>query len=420
MAATRALATLAKEPVPEAVARAYGLEALEFGRDYLIPKPFDGRVLLWVASAVAEAAIRTGVARQEIDLTTYRDALEARLGRAREVMRGIVHKAARDPKRVVFPEATHERILRAVEAVLDEGIARPILVGDPQRIAIAAGRAAVDLDWDRVEVADPAEHPRRDDYIEAYYRARHRKGITRAEAEARLARPICFAAAMVNAGDADALIAGQEMHYPEALRPCLETVGVDPASTYIAGLYMMVLEQDLLFFADTTVNIEPDTEILAEIARLAAGFVKNLGIEPKVAMLSFSNFGSARHPRSRVVADATRIVKDRSPDLIVDGEMQADTAVVPDILRRLYPFSELQDRANVLIFPNLDAANIAYKLLARLGHAEAIGPVLLGMARPIHILQRGCDVSDIVNLTAIAVVDAQKRIADQRVLDLGA
>jgi malate dehydrogenase (oxaloacetate-decarboxylating)(NADP+) len=278
----------------------------------------------------------------------------------------------------------------------------------------------VDLDWDRVEIADPAQHARRDAYVEAYYRARLRKGITRAEAEARLSRPIYFAAAMVHAGDADALIAGQEMHYPEALRPCLETVGVHPGANHIAGLYMMVLEQDLLFFADTTVNIEPDAEILADVATLAAGFVRNLGIEPKVAMLSFSNFGSARHPRSRMVADAVRLVKGRMPGLVADGEMQADTAVVPEILRRLYPFSELQDRANVLIFPDLDAANIAYKLLARLGHAEAIGPVLLGMAKPVHVLQRGCDVSEIVNLTAIAVVDAQMRFAEklQGALDL--
>jgi malate dehydrogenase (oxaloacetate-decarboxylating)(NADP+) len=415
MAATHALAALAKEPVPEDVARAYGVSKLGFGRDYLLPKPIDSRILLWEAPAVAKAAMDSGVARIEIDLDEYRNQLESRLGRARAVTRSIVIKAQHAPQlqRIVFPEATDDRILHAARTCLEDRIARPILVGNPQKITRAAARYGVELDMTEVEIVAPTEHPRREDYIEQFYRERQRKGITRAEAEERLEKPIYFAAMMLRAGDADGLIAGEEMHYPEALRPCLETVGVNPAVHQIAGLYMMVLENDVMFFADTTVNIVPDAEALAETAILAARFAQRIGVEPRVAMISFSNFGSARHPESNKVARAVQIVKARSPELVVDGEMQADTAVVPEILRKRYPFSRLQERANVLVFPDLNAANAAYKLLARIGGATAIGPILLGMKKPVHILQRGSDVRDIVNLTAIAVVDALERQAEE-------
>ncbi|UCC71774.1 MAG: NADP-dependent malic enzyme [Gemmatimonadota bacterium] len=415
MAATHALAELAKEPVPEEVARAYGVKKLTFGRDYLIPKPIDPRVLLWEAPAVAKAAMESGSARIEIDLDEYRNELEARLGRAREVTRNIVVKAQHAPQlqRIVFPEATDDRILHAARTCLEEQVAQPILVGNPDRIKRAVERYAIEIDLQKAEIVDPTEHPRREEYVDHFYKVRQRKGITRAEAAEYLEKPIYFAAMMLRMGDADGLIAGEEMHYPEALRPCLETVGVSPAVHHIAGLYMMVLEKDVMFFADTTVNITPDSQTLAETAILAARFAQRMGVDPRVAMISFSNFGSTRHPDSIKVAKAVEIVKQRCPDLVVDGEMQADTAVVPEILKSRYPFSQLQSRANVLVFPDLGAANAAYKLMARIGGATAIGPILLGMPKPVHILQRGSDVSDIVNLTAIAVVDALERQAEE-------
>jgi len=413
MAATHALASLAKEPVPEEVARAYGVDKLSFGRDYLIPKPIDSRVLLWEAPAVAKAAMESGVARVEIDLEEYRNRLESRLGRARAVMRSVMSHAQMAPKRIVFPEATDPRVLYAAVTILEERIAEPILVGREDKIKRVIEENHIELDLSQVEIVDPAEHPRRQPYIDRFYKDRQRKGITPAEAEARLEQSIYFGAMMLRMGDADGLIAGEESHYPEALRPCLETVGVSPAVHRIAGLYMMVMEKDVMFFADTTVNIEPDAETLAETAILAARFARRMGIEPRVAMISFSNFGSTRHPQADKVARAVHIAKSRTPDLVVEGEMQADTAVVPEILKKRYPFSALQDRANVLIFPDLNSANAAYKLMARIGGATAIGPILLGMNKPVHILQRGSDVRDIVNLTAIAVVDALERVAEE-------
>jgi malate dehydrogenase (oxaloacetate-decarboxylating)(NADP+) len=408
MAATRALADLAKQDVPEAVERAYGEDRFRFGRDYLIPKPFDPRIMLWVAPAVAQAAIETGVARQEIDLEQYRRTLEARLGRKREVMRDIIDRARRDPRRIVFPEGEHERIIRAARQVVDEAIAQPILLGNPERIRERADELRISLSGVRlVDGSDLEERAER--YAQQFYRRRQRKGVTLAEARDLVRRPVTFACMMVSEGDADGVVAGEDMYYPDTIRPALETIGTAADVKHVAGLYMMVLEQDLLFFADTTVNIDPDAETLAEIARLSAGFVRRLGIEPRVAMLSFSNFGSARHPQSEKVRLATELVRQRDPELVIDGEMQADTAAIPEIRRRNYPFSTLQGPANVYIFPDLNAANVCYKLLARLGGAEAIGPILLGMASPVHVLERGSETVAITNLTAIAVVDAQER-----------
>jgi malate dehydrogenase (oxaloacetate-decarboxylating)(NADP+) len=407
LAATHALASLAKEDVPEAVAAAYGEEAFQFGRDYLIPKPFDHRVLLWVAPAVAEAAMRTGVARLQLNPEEYRNRLEARLGRRREVMRDIVLRARRDPRTIVFPEGESERVIRAAAQIVDEGIARPVLIGRDERVADAAYRLGADLDG--VQVIDLRdEEERRERYAEAFWRQRQRKGVTRAEASERMMNHVYFGCMMVKEGEAEGLVAGVEANYPDTARPALETIGTDADVERVAGLYMMVLEQDLMFFADTTVTIDPDAEALADIALLSARFVQRLGVEPRLAMLSFSNFGSARHPASERVARATALVRERAPDLMVDGEMQADTAVEPDILAT-YPFSALRRPANVLIFPDLDSANISYKLLWRLGGVAAIGPILLGMARPVHVLQRGSQAAEIVNLAAIAVVDAQQR-----------
>ncbi len=408
MAATRALADLAKQDVPEAVAAAYGETTFRFGRNYLIPKPFDPRVLLFVAPAVAEAAVRTGVARIEIDQNTYRNRLEARLGRRREVMRDFILKAQRDPRRIVFPEGENDRIIRAAAQVVEERIAKPLLLGRTGRIRQRAEALHVDLEG--VEIIEHwTDEARREQYAQKLYHMRQRKGVTLEAAREIMRNATYFGCMMVREGDADGLIAGQEVAYPETIRPALEVIGTVASGKHVAGLYMMVTQHDLMFFADTTVNIEPDAATLAEITVLSAQFVRRLGIEPHVALLSFSNFGSARHPVSDKVRDAVRLAKIADPSLIVDGEMQADTAVVETILQKSYPFSTLQEKANVLIFPDLNAANIAYKLLWRVGGAEAIGPILLGMARPVHVLQRGSEAADIVNLTAIAVVDAQQR-----------
>ncbi len=408
MAATHALAQLAKQDVPEAVAAAYGQETFRFGREYLIPKPFDSRVLLWVAPAVAKAAMETGVARTPVDLERYRNQLEARLGRRREVMRDIIIKAQQQPKKIVFPEGENERILRGAAQIVEEGIATPLLLGHPEKIRACAESLGVELHG--IEMLSDADYDCRvERYARKLFEKRQRKGLTLSEAKVRMRLPIYFGCMMVDEGDADGLVAGEGTNYPETIRPALEVIGTAPDSRHVAGLYMMVLQHDIMFFADTTVNIEPDAETLAEIALMSAGFVTRLGIHPALAMLSFSNFGSTRHPEAQKVQHAVEIVKARQPDLLVEGEMQVDVAVLPDLLAQQFPFSRLKERANVLIFPDLNSANIAYKLLWRLGGAEAIGPILLGMAKPIHVLQRGASAADIVNLAALAVVDAQRR-----------
>lgn len=408
MAATRALAELARLDVPESVEKAYGDERLRFGADYLIPKPFDSRIMLWVAPAVAQAAMDTGVARRELDIAAYRHELEARLGRGREVMRDIMRQARGDPRSIVYPEGEHERIIRAAALVTGEGIARPILVGRPERIRETAEALGVSLDGVRI-IDRMADEERLERYAQTLYARRARKGMTLADARGEVRRAITFGLMMVSEGEADGLVAGEDLHYPETIRPALQAIGTAPGVKHVAGLYMMVLEQEIIFFADTTVNIDPDAETLAEIATLAAAFVRRFGLEPRVAMLSFSNFGSAPHPLSQKVKQAVEIVKAREPGLEVDGEMQADTALVDDLRRELYPFSTLRNRPNVLIFPDLDSANIAYKLMMRLGRAEGFGPILLGMAHPVHVLQRASEAAEIANLTAVAVVDAQER-----------
>ncbi|MEJ2503368.1 MAG: phosphate acyltransferase, partial [Gemmatimonadota bacterium] len=408
LAATHALAELAREDVPEAVAHAYGEESFRFGPTYIIPKPFDHRVLLWVAPAVARAAIEDGVARHALDPEEYRTMLEARLGRRREVMRDIMLRAQRDPRRIVYPEGENDRIIRAVTQSVSEGIVKPVVLGRTERLRRRAEELHLDLSG--IELLDPSEdEDRLERYARRLYERRQRKGVTLSEARERMRNPVYFGNMMVAEGDADGLIAGMEAHYPETIRPALEVVGTQSAVNHVAGLYMMVLQHDLIFFADTTVNIDPDSEALAEIALLSADFVKQLGVDPRVAMVSFSNFGSARNPHTAKVRRAVERVRELRPDLKVDGEMQADTALVDEILETRYPFNTMGGPANVLIFPDLNAANIAYKLLSRIGGAEAVGPILLGMARPVHVLQRGSEAADVVNLTALAVVDAQRR-----------
>ena len=404
MAATRALAALTREEVPESVTRAYGIDKLKFGPEYLIPKPFDPRVLLWVAPAVAWAAVASGIAGRIIDVEEYRAELEARLGPERQVMRGLITRAQQDPPSIVFPEGDDPRILRAARILADEGIARPILLGDLDAIRRQADDASLTLE--DVELVNPATASDREQMGTELWQRRQRRGMTLREAQRRVLDPMYYGLLMLRAGRADALVAGEEIDYPDAVRPALEVIGVEPGRKHASGIYMMIFRQQTFFFADTTVNIEPDAETLAEIASATAKFVLRLGVEPRVAMLSFSNFGSVKHPAAAKVQRAVALLHEREPDLQVDGEMQADTAVVERILTRVYPFAKLRGPANVLIFPGLDAANIAYKLLARLGEAQAIGPILVGMDQPVHVLQRLSEVPDIVNMAVIAAVDA--------------
>ena len=410
LAATRALAALAKEDVPDSVRRAYGVERMEFGRDYLIPKPFDPRVLIWEAAAVAQAAMETGVAQQPVDVKEYKDQLERRLGKAHEVMQVMIHKAQKQPQRVVFPEGEEDKILRACQILVDEKIALPILLGAVKRIRSRI--AELHLNLESAQVIEPAGSAQLPVYIEELYRLRHRKGVTRKEAEELILNRTVFGSMMVHAGDADALISGLTQHYPDTIRPALQVIKTREGLRRVSGLYLLITARgDIYFLADTTVNIEPTAEDLAEIAVSAADMARRFDVEPRVALLSFSNFGSTAHSLSAKVRRAVELVKQRAPGLIVDGEMQADTAVVPEIIEETYPFSPLRGGANVLIFPNLEAGNIAYKLLSRIGGAEAIGPILMGLSKPVHVLQRGAEVNDIVNMAAIAVVDAQEATA---------
>jgi malate dehydrogenase (oxaloacetate-decarboxylating)(NADP+) len=403
LAAARALAALAREDIPDSVLKAYGVDQLRFGPEYIIPKPLDVRVLMWVAPAVAKAAMETGVARRNIDLDAYLDELAARIGKGEQIMRTQQQKAVADPKRVVFGEGEHPKIVRAAYAIESQGIGTPILLGRADVIEQRCQELGLVY---KPTVVDPNHSERRQGYADQFYQRRQRKGVTRASARDLLRQPNYFGPAMVLHGDGDAFVSGLTYNYPEVLRPALQTVGSAPDRGVISGVYVMIVRDRIYFFSDATVNIDPDEETLAAIAINAADLARQFDIEPRVAMLSFSNFGSTRHPQSDKVQRAVALVNQRRPDLIVDGEMQADVAVVPELMQQLYPFSRVQD-ANVLVFPALDAANTAYKLLSRLGGAEAIGPILVGMGKPIHVLETGAEVVDIVNVATLAVVDAQ-------------
>ena len=355
---------------------------------------------------MAWAAVGSGVAGRVIDVDEYRAELDARLGRAREVMRGFSNRAQQAAQRIVFPEGDDPRILKAARILADDGVAEPILLGEPDAIRREADDAGVTLE--DITLANPRASTHLETFARELWERRRRKGITLREARERVLDPMYHSLLMLRAGQADAVVAGVEMYYPHAIRPALEVIGAEPGRRHVSGIYMLVQPQQTFFFADCTVNIDPDAETLAEIASATAEFVGRLGIEPRVALLSFSNFGSVRHPTADKVQRAVAALHEREPALQVDGEMQADTAVVERILTKTYPFSRLRGPANVLIFPNLDAANISYKLLHRVGGAEAIGPILVGMAQPVHVLQRGSDVSDIVNMAVIAAVDAQE------------
>ncbi len=407
LAATRSLAALAREDVPDTVLRAYGLEALRFGPEYLIPKPFDHRVLFQVPLAVARAAIESGVSRQELgDETEYLKKLEKHVSRRLELMHDIRDRARRDPKRIVFPEGEHPKILRAAKVLVDEGIAKPILLARRERIAEQL--RLLDLSESDLEIINVLDDERHEGYAQQLHTRRRRQGVTLEDAQQQVRSCSMFGPQMVAAGDADGLLSGLTQEYPETIRPALQSLDLREGVKRVAGAYIIVLKERLFFLADTTVNINPTAAELADIALLTAQFARRFVETPRVAMLSFSNFGSNQDPGAKKVREATRILHETSPDLEVDGEMQADTAVVKKILQERYPWSKLTEPANVLVFPELQSANIAYKLIWRLAEAEVVGPVLLGMSRPIHVLQRGVDVSDIVNMASLCVVDAQE------------
>ncbi|KAA9406446.1 NADP-dependent malic enzyme [Haloarcula sp. KBTZ06] len=405
VAAARALADLAKQDVPDEVVKAYGDQPLQFGPDYIIPKPLDPRVLFEVTPAVAEAAIESGAARTNIDTEAYVEELEARLGKSREMMRVVLNKAKSDPQRVVLAEGHDEKMIRAAYQLVEQGIAEPVLIGDADRIE--STRRKFGLEFDPVvvdpETADVA------DYADRLYELRRRKGITRREADELIRDGNYLGSVMVEMGDADAMLTGLTHHYPSALRPPLQVIGTADDADYAAGVYMLTFKNRVIFCADTTVNQDPDTDVLEEVTRHTGELARRFNVEPRAAMLSYSNFGSVDNPGTKKIRRAvSRLQDDDRVDFPVDGEMQADTAVVEDILQDTYEFSELDDPANVLVFPNLEAGNIGYKLLQRLGGAEAIGPMLVGMDKPVHVLQRGDEVKDIVNLAGVAVVDAQQ------------
>jgi malate dehydrogenase (oxaloacetate-decarboxylating)(NADP+) len=406
MAASQALAALARMDVPDSVSKAYGGETFRFGREYLIPKPFDFRVLLWVAPAVAEAAMASGVARRPIqDMNAYLRRLEAMISRSREVMSVVLEKARRDPRRIVFPEGEHPKILRAAKILAEEGICRPILLAREEEIERTSGGLQLP---DSIEIIQTNRFPRLGDYAAKLEELRRRSGVTVEEARKMVRVRNYFGPLMLELGDADGVISGVTQEYPDVIRPALQIVGTAPGVRRVSGVYILILKDRTFFFADTTVNIDPTAEELAEIAVLTAGQVRRFDIEPRIALISFSNFGSNDHANARKVKSAVEILKSTRPDLAVDGEMQADFAVMPEMLETHYPWATVR-RPNVLIFPDLQSANAAYKLVWRLAGAEAIGPILLGMKKPVHVLQKGVDVADIVNMAAIAVVDAQER-----------
>ncbi|MFW6080513.1 MAG: NADP-dependent malic enzyme, partial [Desulfosalsimonas sp.] len=407
LAAVYALAELPREDVPDSVIRAYGGKVLTFGRDYIIPKPLDSRVLLKVTPAVARAAVNSGVARTEIpDPGVYIQHLEARLGPEREIMRKIITRAQQDPKRIVMPEGDHPVILRAAHHAAGEGIAKPVLLGNRESIEKLANEIHVPLDG--IEILDHTQSDLFEQYVEKLHMMRARKGWGPAETRHQLENRFVFGAMMVHEGMVDGQVHGISRSYPDSIRPVLQVISRRPGVNKVSGVYLMIFRDRTLLFADATVNINPTSDDLAEIALMTAEMARFFDIEPRIAMLSFSNFGDTRHPDAKRVEKAVELVLEKDPSLVIDGEMQADTAVVSEILNEHYPFNRLGAPANVLIFPELSSGNIAYKLMQRLGGAKAVGPLLMGISRPFNVVQRGTDMENVVNVTAITVAQAQE------------
>ncbi len=403
LAATKALAALAKEDVPDSVIRAYGLSELHFSREYILPKPLDPRVMMWIAPAVAKAAIESGVARRSLDLDAYLERLAARQGQGAQTMYLLETQARKAPKRVVYGEGREPRVLRAAHEAQLHGIAHPILLGHVEEIHRQLEE--IGLHWEP-EIIDPIAAPKQAEYAEHFYAKRQRRGVTLSRARELMRQKMYFGPMMVECGDADAFLAGLAYNYPDVLRPALQCVGAQQGR-WVSGVYMMLAQDRKIFFTDATVLIDPTAEQLAAIALNAADLAERFGLTPRIAMLSFSNFGSTPHPQQEKVQRATELVRQQRPDLEIDGEMQADVAVSPELMQRHYPFSRVQN-ANVLVFPDLSAANAAYKLLRELGGAEAIGPILVGMQKPIQVLATGAEVRDIFNMTTLAVIEAQE------------
>jgi malate dehydrogenase (oxaloacetate-decarboxylating)(NADP+) len=412
MAAVQALAELAKTPVPDIVNMAYNEKAITFGENYIIPKPLDPRLLATVAPAVAKAAMESGVAQYPIaDWDNYINSLNKRLGLDNQVLRILGNKARKDPKRIVFAEADNVKILKAAAIIFDEGIGYPILLGDENKIRTIAAANGIELD--SIPIFDPrsdAMEEKRNAYAEIFFAKRGRRGFNAYEAKKIMKDRNYFGCMMVEFGDADCMISGLAKNYPDTIRPALQTIGTEEGVKKIAGMYLMLTKRGPLFLADTTVNFNPTAEELAEITLMVAKEIRTFNIIPRIAMLSYSNFGSSNSPEARLVAEARRIVKTKMPSLLVDGEMQANVAFNKELLKENYPFSELVDKeVNTLIFPNLAAGNVAYNLMKELDIADAVGPILLGLKKPVHVLQLGSSVRSILNMALIAVVDAQAK-----------
>ena len=412
LAAVNALADLAKEQVPVEVTIAYGETNIAFGKEYIIPKPLDYRLITHVAPAVAKAAMDSGVAREPItDWDAYKEVLDARLGLDNKLIQSITQRARRQPKRVVFAEADHYKILKAAQIARDDGVAQPILLGNKDRIHALAEEHGIDLeDMEVIDPRKPEEEKRRKEYADILYEKRKRRGFTLYEARKIMRERNYFGAAMVESGDADSLISGLTRNYPDTIKPALQVIGTDPNVKRIAGMYVVITKQGPLFLADATVNYNPTAEELADITVLVAHAVERFRLKPRIALLSYSNFGSSDSDEAIKVRNAVKLLHQNHPDLVVDGELQANFAMNHELLKEMFPFSKLSKKeANVLIFPNLSAGNIAYKLIQEMGVGETIGPILLGMEKPVHILQLGSSIREIVNMITISVVDAQTR-----------
>ena len=410
LAAVKALAELTKTPVPDIVTMAYNEKNMAFGENYIIPKPLDPRLLATVAPAVAKAAMESGVAQQPIhNWEIYVTNLNKRLGLDNQVMRVIGNKARRNPKRIVFAEADNVKILKAAQIVYDDGVGYPILLGDENKIKTIADANGIDLtDLPIFDPRSDAMEEKRNQYSDIFFAKRGRRGFNAYESKKVMKDRNYFGCMMVECGDADAMISGLTKNYPDTIKPALQTIGTEKGVKKIAGMYLMLTKKGPLFLADTTVNFNPTAEELADITLMAAQEVRHFNITPRIAMLSYSNFGSSDSPEAKLVADARKIVKTKMPTLVVDGEMQASVAFNRELMKENYPFSELVDKdVNTLIFPNLASGNIAYNLMKELETADAVGPILLGLNKPVHILQLGSSVRSILNMALIAVVDAQ-------------
>jgi len=409
LAAAKALAALAREEVPDSVSRAYGGQKFSFGPEYIIPKPFDTRVLLWVAPAVAKAAMDSGVARNPIhDFDHYREHLEDLQGRSKDLIRSVINRAKLDPKRIIFPEGDHPLILQACENLIEEGICKPILIGSSELIRNKINELGLDLPG--IEIIDPEHSEMKNAATELYLELRKHKGVGWEEAKRQVIRPLVFGSLLCRMSQAEGLLSGLKTTYPETIKPCLEVIGAREGLGRVAGVYITIMKDRVLFLSDTTMTIQPTADQLCDTAIMTADLALNrFGIEPKVALLSYSNFGTVNNPDIEITRDAVRKIHEKRPDIKCDGEVQADTALSKRLLAENFPWSALQGGANILIFPNLASANISYKLIQRLAKAEIMGPITCGMARPVNVLQQDSSLNDVIHMAAITVVEAQDR-----------